>query len=66
MADPGVRLMFCVLLVILIVAPDNGRQSFFFRFQKAERHKGGPQGSPKTRFASRKLLSACSHMLTWF
>ena len=40
MAD--VRLVFCVLLVVLIAAPDNRRRSFLFRFPKAERFKGGP------------------------
>ena len=41
MADA--RLMFCVLLVVLIAAPNNRRRSFF-RFQEAERPTGG---SPK-------------------
>ena len=36
-----IRLMFCVLLVILIPAPNNRRRSFFFRFQEAERLTGG-------------------------
>ena len=39
MAD--VRLMFCVLLVVLIAAPNNHRRSFFFSFQEAERPTGG-------------------------
>ena len=39
MAD--VRLMFCLLPVVLIAAPNNRRRSFFFRFQEAERHTGG-------------------------
>ena len=34
--------MFCVLLVLLIAAPDERRRSFFFRFQEAERPKGRP------------------------
>ena len=28
-------------LVVLIAAPNNGRRSFFFRFQEAERLTGG-------------------------
>ena len=39
MAD--VRLMFCLLPVVLIAAPNNRRRSFFFRFQEAERNTGG-------------------------
>ena len=39
MAD--VRLMFCVLLVVLIAAPNNRWRSFFFRFQEVERPTGG-------------------------
>ena len=38
---PDVRLMFCVVPVVLIAAPNNRRRSFFFRFQEAERHTGG-------------------------
>ena len=33
--------MFCQFLVVLIVAPNNRRRSFFFRFQEAERPTGG-------------------------
>ena len=39
MAD--VRLMLCLLSFVLNAAPNNLRQSFFFRFQEAERHRGG-------------------------
>ena len=39
MAD--VRLMFCLLPVVLIAAPNNRRRSFFFLFQEAGRHTAG-------------------------
>ena len=34
--------MFCVLLVLLIAAPDERGRSFFFRTLEAERPKGRP------------------------
>ena len=36
-----VRLMFCLLPVVLIAAPNNRPRSFFFRFQEAESPTGG-------------------------
>ena len=36
-----VLLMFCVLLAVLIAAPNNRSRSFFFRFQEAECPTGG-------------------------
>ena len=33
------------VLVALIAAPNKRRRSFFFRFQKAERPKGGSKGA---------------------
>ena len=39
-----VRLMFCVLLVVSIAAPNKRGRSFFLPFQEAERPTGG---SPK-------------------
>ena len=51
-----VHLIFCVLLVVLVAAPDKRRRSLFFSFEleKVERPKSGPQGTPWTRFAQRK------------
>ena len=53
---------FRLLLVVSIAAPDKHRRSFFFHFQKAERPKGGPQGTSWTRFAQRNRFFADAHI----
>ena len=64
MAD--VPLMFCLLPVVLIAAPAIVDEASSTVFRKQNAAQVATQRSPWTRFASRTLLPAYSHILTWF
>ena len=59
--------MLCVLLVVLIAAPNNRKRSFFFSFREAERPTGGhPKIAQDPPCLKEATLCLISHLnLVW-